>query len=201
MPALSFGGIACSVRAGASGPAPFVERRRACVVRQVRIDVVLERQHQHLARRVPSIVRLLAVAVSGGTPKSSAARPHPCCCCTAVSPSSLIVTRFPFVACGHDSASWFRIASWLPLFWIVIETCLAAGRLVRDRQLCRSPAAPADTAWPASCAGRSGSADRPLARLRAADGCERPDARSRSRARSACPASTSRRTCRGSSSR
>ena len=41
-----------------------------------------------------------------------------------MSPSSLIVTRFPLGTCGYDSASWFRIALAPPLFWIVIERFL-----------------------------------------------------------------------------
>ena len=53
----------------------------------------------------------------------------------SVFPPSLIVVRFPFVACGHDSANWFRIASAPPLFWIEIDTTLPlADLLVTDNE-------------------------------------------------------------------
>src|SRR5215218_4086672 len=76
----------------------------------------------------PSIVRLLTVAVSGGTP-IVCGEATPVELLYTVSPSSLIETRFPLGTCGHDSASWFRIALALPLFWIVIERFLPLATL------------------------------------------------------------------------
>src|SRR6266536_6498734 len=81
---------------------------------------------------VPALlVRLLTVAVSGGTPRVCG-EATPVLLLYRLSPSSLIVDRSPFGTCGHDSASWLRIAL-LPPVQVRHHRPLARHRRLPER--------------------------------------------------------------------